>query len=508
MSELTRRDFARGLAAAPLVSGAAGAAARPNIMFICSDQHSGLVLGALGHPLIKTPNLDRLARMGVAFRYAYSGNPVCVPGRACMMSGRFASDVDSYCNSTVLGRVPTWGNFLHDAGYECWASGKLDLTPGGIYGFGEVKTKHGHAGGPDITSLFRAPVCFRPGERNVVNGEFRDRGVDSDGELARRAIEFALSQKGSAKPWCAYAGMHMPHPKWVAQQKYEGVYPPDRMPLPDIPHGYLEQRHTAFQVMANFKNIQRPIPTDRIRRARAAYFGMISEVDEYVGWVMDELEKSGQLANTLFIYTSDHGEMMGDHGLWLKNVLLENAARVPLIMAGPGLPRGKVIDTPVSHVDMVATMLDAAGVARPANLRGRSLLPMAGGAAGDHPGYAYSESHSEGNCTGSFMIRKGDWKYIHFVGDAPLLFNLRDDPGELNNLAGAKQTSEVRKELHGILTGLVDPEAVNDRAFAAQERVLAEMVRTMKRDDFYEELVGRLGAAQAHVLTRRCYRKA
>jgi choline-sulfatase len=499
--DLTRRDFAAGVAA-PLFAGALSA--RPNIVFISSDQHSGRLLGSL-HPIVKTPNLDRLARMGVTFRNAYCGNPVCAPGRACMMTGRFASDVGSYCNSTPLGAVPTWGNHLREAGYECWASGKMDLTLGADYGFEQIQTTHGHSRNPDITSLFRAPVCFRPGERKNVDGRFVDRGPDSDGELARRAVEAIRSRKRS--PWCVYVGMHMPHPKWVAQKKYEALYPPASMPLPEMPPGYLEQRHPAFQVLANFKNVQTPIPPERMRRARAAYFGMVSEVDEYVGWLLDELERSGELARTLFLYTSDHGEMMGDHGLWLKNVLLENAARVPLLMAGPGLPRGVAIDTPVSHVDMVATILEAGGAARPKNLRGHSLLPLAGGAAGSHPGYAYSESHSEGNCTGSAMVRKGDWKYIHFAGDAPLLFNLRDDPGEFTNLAGAKKTRDVQAELHAILTSLVDPDEVSARAFAEQERRLNAMVAAMKPDEFYEELVGRLGPAQANALTQRAYRR-
>ncbi|MFB3825182.1 MAG: sulfatase-like hydrolase/transferase [Bryobacteraceae bacterium] len=500
---MTRREFNTSLAGLAGSTIAQPAARRqPNIVFICSDQHSGRVLAAAGHPLIRTPNLDRLARMGVVFRNTYSGNPVCVPGRASMMSGRYASDVNSFCNSTVMGKVPSWGNYLRDSGYNCWASGKLDLTKGADYGFTEVRTSHGHSGSPDITSLFRSPVAYRVNERGNVNGRWEDREIDSDGELARRGIEFIRSQKGSAKPWAAYMGMHMPHPKFVAQKKYLEVYPPDKMPLPEIPEGYLERRHTMFQILANFKGLQVPIAHDRVRRARAAYFGMISELDGYVGWVLDEIEKAGQMDNTLFIYTSDHGEMLGEHGLWLKNVLLENAARVPLIMAGPGLPKGRIVDTPVSHVDMVATILDIAGAApRNANLRGRSL---ANGAAA-HPGFAFSESHSEGNCTGSFMIRKGDWKYIYFTGDDPLLFNLKDDPGEFHNLAGKAQ--DVRKELHGILTSQLDPDAVTERAFAEQERVLDNMVRTMKPDEFYEEIVGRLGPAQARILTNRHYRK-
>jgi choline-sulfatase len=502
MAEMTRRSFASGVTGG-LGALAAPASRRPNIVFICSDQHSGLALGCAGHPVVRTPNLDRLAGMGVRFGNAYSGNPVCVPARASMMTGRFASDVGSYCNSTVLGRVPSWGNYLKQAGYHCWATGKMDLSQGADYGFEEAATGHGHAAKPDITSLFRAPVCFRPGERGEVDGRFVERGVDSDGELARRVIGYMRGR--GAGPWAAYGGMHLPHPAWVAQKKYEEIYPPAKMPLPNIPPGYLERRHTAFQVLANFKNIQVPIPEARVRRARAAYFGMITEMDEYVGWVLDEVEKSGQMGNTLFVYTSDHGEMGGEHGLWLKNVLLEPAARVPLIMAGAGLPAGRVVETPVSHVDMVATMLDMAGAPRPPELRGHSLAPLAHGRRGDHPGFAFSESHSEGNVTGSFMIRKGDWKYIYFAGDQPLLFNLKNDPGELRNLAADPSAATVRKELHGILTGLLDPDAVSERAFREQERVLAAMVRRMRPEEFYKEIAGRLGAAQAHVQTRRLY---
>ncbi len=483
----------------------AAPARRPNIVFICSDQHSGRVLGVNGHPIVRTPNLDRLAGMGVHFRNAYTGNPVCAPGRASMMTGQFASDVGSFCNSTPLGRHPSWGNYLKQAGYRCRATGKLDLTGGVDYGFEEEDTSHGHAVGPDITSLFRSPVCFRRGEREVVDGEFKDR-QDSDEDLAKDAIDFIGKQSGQW-PWALYVGMHMPHPKWVAQKKYLEIYPPEKMPLPAIPEGYLERRHQMFQILANFKNVQAPIAPARIRRARAAYLGMVSEVDEYVGRVLDVVLKSGHLDNTLFVYTSDHGEMGGDHGLWLKNVLLENAARVPLLMAGAGLPQGRAVETPVSHVDMVATVLDLAGATPEVKLRGHSLAPLAHGRPGAHPGFTFSESHSEGNCTGSFMIRKGDWKYLYFTGDRPLLFNLKDDPAELQDLAGKPETAAIQKELHAHLTSLVDPDAVTERAFVAQERRLNELVSEMTPERFYKELVGRLGSAQARVLTNRCYRK-
>ena len=485
------------MAAGPL----AAQARRPNIIFICADQHSGGVLGANGHPIVRTPHLDRIAAAGVHFRNAYCGNPVCAPGRASMMTGMYASDVGSYCNSTPFdGRVPTWGNRLKQAGYHCWAIGKLDLTTGKDFGFEETRTNHGHSQHPDITSLFRAPVCFRPEERGVVNGQFKER-ESGDAALAASGLKFLRERAPKlGKPWAMYIGMHAPHPRWVAQSKYRAVYPPEKMPLPGIPPGYLESRHTMFQVLANFKNIATPIPDERVRRARAAYFACISELDEYVGQIFGEIEKSGQLERTLFVYTSDHGEMLGEHGLWLKNVLLDPAARVPIIMAGAGLPKGKAVEAPVTHCDMIATMLDAAGVAAPRELRGRSLVNGV-------PEFAFSESHSEGNCTGSFMIRKGDWKYLYFAGDRPLLFNLKDDPGELRDLAGKPETAAIQRELDARLKSLVDPDAVSERAFAEQERRLEAMVRRMSASEFYDEIEGRLGAAQARVMTNRHYRK-
>ena len=139
---MTRRDFSAGLAAG---LGAIAATKQPNIVFICSDQHSGRFLGCNGHRVARTPNIDRLASLGVNFRNTYSGNPVCVPGRACMMSGMYASDVNAFCNSMPLGREKTWGTYLKDAGYHCWATGKLDLTLDADYGFEQTKTTHGHS---------------------------------------------------------------------------------------------------------------------------------------------------------------------------------------------------------------------------------------------------------------------------------------------------------------------------------------------------------------------------
>lgn len=502
MNPISRRTFAGTLASGAAASLLPAAAHRPNIIFLCADQHSGPVLGAAGHPIVHTPNLDRLAARGMLFRNAYCGSPVCVPGRASMMTGQFASDVDSFCNSTPFdGRTPSWGNRLRDAGYHCWATGKLDLTKGKDYGFEEVQTGHGHSEHPDITSLFRAPVCFRVNERSAVNGIFRDH-PEKDNEVASRAIDFLRNRAPSlGKPWVAYAGFHLPHPNWVTQEKYLSIYPPGKMPLPSWPKGYLERRPAMFQILANFKDIATPVPEERVQRARSAYFGCVSEIDAVVGRILDEVDAAHAWDNTVVVYTSDHGEMLGDHGLWLKNVLLEGAARVPMILAGDGLPKGKIVESPVMHADLVATLLDLAGAKTGPELRGQSLL------GGHLPEAIYAESHSEGNCTGSFMIRKGDWKYFYFTGDKPLLFNLKDDPGEFHNLAGSAEHREIERELHQRLTSLVDPEAITWRAFAKQSEVLNAMVARMSPEQFYGELKSRLGTAQARVQTHRLYNR-
>ena len=510
MSELSRRDFGWMMASGAAFSQreAAGQNRRPNILFICADEHAGPYMGCQGHPLIRTPHMDALAARGTLFRNAYSNAPVCVPGRAALMTGRFASDVNSYSNSTCFaGGAPTWGNLLRDAGYHCWATGKLDLTVGKDYGFHEVETDHGHSTHPDITSLFRQPVSYRVDIRDTIDGRFAER-THADAARTKTALDFLRNEAPRAdRPWVAYVGLTLPHPPMIALPKYAEMYPPAKMPLPDIPAGHLENLHLPLQILRQFLGFSIPFPADRVRRSRAAYLGMISELDEYVGQLTAEIERQGLLENTLIVYTSDHGEMCGEHGLWTKFNLLENSARIPMIVAGAGFPRGKVVDTPVSAVDLTPSMLESAGVRPAPGLRGHSLLGLANGGTREHPGYAFSESLSEGNCTGSYMIRQGDWKYMHYSWYGDLLFNVKQDPGEFHNLAGNPAHREVEQQLQNILHGLIDPDAVTRRAFDRHDEILRDLIQKNNAGQFYALLEKRLGAGQAHSMTYLHYRK-
>jgi choline-sulfatase len=476
---------------------------RPNIVFICSDQHSAKYASFMDHPYVSTPNLDKLASQGTVFTNAYCGNPVCAPSRTSMMTGMYASDCNSFCNSTVWdGSFPLWSKRLRDAGYYCLATGKLDLNDQYDLGLVQLDTENGHASNPDITSLFRNPAGYRINEREHIDGKARSERHNDEKKM-QLAVNFLQNESAHLKqPWLLYSGFLQPHPKFEALEKYYNRYYPDHVDLPQIPEGYLEGLHLVYQELRHFKRIATPIPQERIRRARAAYYGMISELDEYVGMIYETLKKSGQIDNTIFVYTSDHGETLGEHGLWYKNNLYDDACRVPLIISGPAIPAGFRVGTPVGHVDLAASVLELAGLQQPKELRGRSLIPLLTGRISAHPGFAYSESHSEGNCTGSFMIRKGDWKYIHFTWYDDLLFNLKNDPDELNNLICDKSATEIQAEMKAILDNLLDTEEVTMRAFRAQEAILKQWAGQFSENQLFDRFRSRLGDGQARAMAR------
>jgi choline-sulfatase len=303
----------------------------------------------------------------------------------------------------------------------------------------------------------------------------------------------------------AFVGLREPHPPWIGSKEYFETYLP-LVRVPEVTTEELERIPLPYQVMRNFKRISTPIPQERIRRAIAAYLSMVSELDGHIGHIYDALQETRQLDNTIFIYTSDHGESLGEHGMWLKNNLYEGPAHIPLVMSGPGLPKGKVIDNPVSHLDLVATMLEWSGMKIPAGLRGRSLTPLVDG-KGIGPEFVYAESHSEGNPTGSFMIRKGDWKLVHFSYYGDYLFNLKDDPAEKHNRADDPAARDVLKELQSILRKQVDPEEVTERAFTAQKKVLDGLVGKMNEEQLFEYFRSRMGDGQARVIAKSLKRR-
>ena len=518
----SRRDFVKQLAAgiggaivAPALGGAEVAQTKeasrttprqPNVVLYLSDQHAFKYAGFMGHPVVRTPNLDRIANRGTVFTSTYCGSPVCAPSRAGMLSGVYPSDVNSFGNSTVWdGSHPAWPALLRDAGYTTFGAGKMDCSKSGDMGFTDAQgVNNGHSKHPDVTAYFRRPLCGRMNEREIVEGKARKEGSSHDEPVVQRTIDFIKGRKNQAGPWAAYCGGRMPHPPFVGLQEYFDHYL-NRVTMPNIPPGHLEELPFLYQQLRHYKNIATPIPDERIRRARAAYYAMITEMDANIGRIWQAVEDSGEADNTIFIYSSDHGESLGEHGLWLKNNLYDVAARVPLVIAGPGIPSGARVDTPVAHVDVTRTILEWGGTKLPEKLRGHSLVPLMRGSTGDHPGWAYTESHSEGNFTGSFMIRKGDWKYIHVSWDDGALFNLAEDPDEFHNCIAEPRAQPVLEELRGILRSQVDPDEVTERAFATQRASMDRLLEGKQPDEIFGQFSGRLGHAQAVELLSAYY---
>ena len=507
MSKRSRRDFARTLAGgigAAALSQASGSPGRPNILFVCSDQHAFRYMGYAGHPLVKTPNLDRIAARGVVFENAYCQSPVCGPSRASLMTGVYASDVNSFCNSTMWdGSHPTWGTRLRRAGYHTEATGKVELNDDFDTGFKEVHARHPHRHGPDITTLFRRPPAYRVlGGRDVVQGRTRSR-PHGDKATTQTALDFIRNGgRTLAQPWAYYVGLLLPHPPFLALRKYAELYPPEKIALPQATPAYFSREHQVMRELRNHFNLPEAVAREQVLAARGAYYGMISELDEYVGRLYDTVNEAGLLQQTLFVYTSDHGESLGEHGLWHKCSLYENSAHVPLVMCGAGLPEGKVVSGVVGLVDVIATMIDLAGVPRDSDLRGYSLRSLVHGGGG-HPGFAYAENHSQGNLTGSFLIRKGPWKYIHFTWFDDLLFNLDQDPYELHNRIREPGVREVLAELKRLLRTQVDPEEVTRRAFAVQEKFLKGLSRNRSEDQLAKMFERRMGKGLARILASK-----
>jgi choline-sulfatase len=526
MSKVSRRDFNQQLAlgAASIAAFGPGLKAlevqsatnsgshpassgskRPNFVFISSDQHSFRYAHFMGHPLVKTPNLDKIAARGAVLENNYCGSPICSPARSCMMTGMYSSDLNSFGNTTVYdGSYPTWGKRLSDAGYYCWATGKADLNHSLNLGFEGALTNE-HSESPDITELFRRPTIFRMGERELVDGESRNKRFPHDVNVAQEASDFIKNKARSLdKPWALYAGFHMPHPRFSGFKEYFDYYLPLVQPVV-VPEKYLEdlEMPLPYQVMRHYKRIATPIARAKIVRAYAGYFAMITELDEYIGQIYSALEASGQLENTYFVYTTDHGEALGYNGLWLKSNLFDGAAHIPFVFSGPGVTPGQRIAEPTGHIDFVAAMMEWAGIGQVKELRGKSLTPLLTGQKETSPRFAYTEGHCGGNPAGSFLLRMGDWKLIHFTWYEDCLFNLKDDPNEYHNLIDSPEYKEKATELQNKLHSLVDTEAITMRAFNCQSQYLEKFNKSLSEEELFGLLKGRIGKGQAKYLAQK-----
>ena len=276
------------------------------------------------------------------------------------------------------------------------------------------------------------------------------------------------------KPWVLYVGFVSPHFPLIAPAQFYDLYPEQNVPWPLMYDDAERPRHPFIDAMRKCLCYDDEFDAPMVRRSLAAYFGLVSFLDDNIGKILETLDATGLAANTRVIYSSDHGDNLGTRGMWGKSTMYEESAGIPLIMAGPDVPKGNVCDVPVTLADTFQTLIEGVGGkpdARDAHLPGHSLLDIAQGHVPRRT--ILSEYHAAGAMCGSYMIRHGKYKYIHYVGLPPMLFDLAADPNERTDLGRDPQYASAISECEAALRKAVDPEAVDQLAMADQAAKIA-----------------------------------
>ncbi len=418
--------------------------ARPNILIFMVDQLNGTLFPDGPADWLHAPNLKALAKRSTRFAHSYTASPLCAPGRAAFMSGQLPSQTGVYDNAAEFrSDIPTYAHHLRRAGYKTCLSGKMHFVgPDQLHGFEERLT----------TDIYPAdfgwtPDYRKPGER--IDWWYHNMGsvtgagvaeisnqLEYDDEVAynavRKVYDYARAQDGA--PWCLTVSFTHPHDPYVARRKYWDLYEDCAHLLPDVPafayddHDPHAQRIFDANDWRNFD-----ITEDDIRCSRRAYFANISYLDDKIGEVMAALEASRQDAIILFV--SDHGDMLGERGLWFKMCFYDGSARVPLMISAPDLAAGR-IDTPVSTIDVCPTLCALAGVSMDEVMpwtTGENLVPLAQGEERTAP--VAMEYAAEASYAPLVSLRYGKWKYNACALDPEQLFDMEADPHELTNLA-------------------------------------------------------------------------
>ena len=453
-----------------------------NIVVVMSDEHSRRVLGCYGHPMIRTPHLDRLAASGVRFSDAYCNVPICVPSRACFATGRYIHQIRFWDNAIPYdGSVPSWGHRLIANGHRSVSIGKLHYrSTEDDNGFDEeIMPLHVVDGVGDLLGLIRDDLPVRTAALKLAEeagaGDSSYQRYDDDITAAAQRWLRHEAPKHRDKPWVLFVSLVCPHFPLKSREAFYRLYPEDAVPWPALYEQSERPDHPYIAALRNCMVYDEAFDEVKVRRAIAAYFGMVTFLDDNVGKILSTLEETGLSDDTRVIYTSDHGDNLGTRGLWGKSTMYEESAGVPLIIAGPEVPSGMVCREPVTLVDCFPTILEAAGVPPHPDDRdrpGHSLFDLARGIA--PPRTVLCEYHAAGGVTGAFRTRHGPFKFVDYVGMPPMLFDLARDPQERDDRGSDPGYEGLIRDCLDDLRHIVDPEAVDRRARADQEARIAQ----------------------------------
>ncbi len=442
-----------------------------NVLIIMSDEHQRRAMSSAGHPIVQTPHLDALAASGTRFTNCWTPSPICVPARASFATGKWVHEVGAWDSAQAYTGAPKgWANAMADAGHDVASFGKLHhRSTSDDDGFTERHLPMNIVGGVGWLQGLprREPIPYDEADElanDVGVGETTYTRYDR--RVTEAACKWLASPDRNDQPWTAFVSLVAPHYPLSAPEEWAGLYPFDEVPPPEI--APVDHSHPAVTAMQTFFNYDDFFDETTRTQARAAYFALTSYMDDNVGKVLAALDASGQRTNTRVIYTSDHGELLGNRGLWCKSFMYEDSVAVPMIVSGPGVPSGKTVDANVNLVDVTATVTETAGVT--IDGPGESLVHRALHPDSDRPGF--TEYHDGGSITGTFAIRSGEWKYIHHEGYPPELYNVVDDPDELVDLSGDAKVAAEQARCAKVMSDLVDTTAANNAAFASQQAII------------------------------------
>ena len=435
---------------------------KKNILLLMIDQQTASALRVYGGKTAKTPNIDRIAARGVVFDNAYTNFPVCSPSRLSMMCGRLATRVQGYDNATEFrAALPTMAHYLRHCGYQTCLSGKMHfIGPDQLHGFEERLTPEIYSAdfltmpdwdGDDDDFATDAQEALReagPVARTVQ--------MDYDCEAGYCAVQkiYDLARSDDERNFFLVASFTHPHEPFLCTRDYWDRYSDDEIELPEVgpfEWSQLDEHSRRIYLHYNLRDAEQP--AQLVRNARRAYYGSMSFVDDEIGRILDALESVGMADDTVIMLTSDHGEMLGERGMWFKKTFFENSVRIPLIVSGKGIDH-KRVGRNVSLVDLLPTFLDVAdpqGQVKPVEpLDGFSLMPLVRGEETNRPDTIFSEMTCEGVPEPVMMVKHGSLKYIYSTRLDPLMYDLASDPNELSNLAGHPDYAEEEAHLRAL----------------------------------------------------------
>ena len=452
----------------------------PNILFIQVDQLTANALRAYGDTVCHAPNLDALANSGTVFENAYCNFPLCAPSRFSMAAGQLCSTIGAYDNAAEMpASIPTYAHYLRAAGYQTALSGKMHfIGPDQYHGFEKRLT-------PD---LYPADFSWVPNwgdegkrdtndQRSVLVSGVCERSVqiDFDEMVTAQAVQhlYNLARSDDTRPFFLQVSYTHPHEPYLCRKEYWDLYEGVDIPLPNVP-ALAADEHDAHsrRLLTDFNMLDLRFKDEDIARARRAYYGSISYIDAMVGQVLGTLDAIGRSEDTAIIFTSDHGEMLGERGMWFKKHFYERALQVPLLMKLPNQTPARV-STPASLVDLLPTFM---GIVKGEvwkseieALEGHDLTQCLE-TEDDPERPVFAEYLAEATPTPILMIRKGNYKFIYSRHDPLLMFDLENDPDELSNIADHPDQAERVAEFEKMISEKWDIDGLTADIIGSQKR--------------------------------------